>query len=55
VYPPGDTPFLAAARSAGARALDGLPMLVEQAALAFELWTGLPAPRDAMTAAVRAS
>ena len=47
------TPFLAEARAAGARAIDGLAMLVEQAALAFERWTGLPAPRDVMTTAAR--
>ncbi len=51
VYGPADTPFLAAARTAGAAAHDGLGMLVEQAALAFERWTGFDAPREAMAAA----
>lgn len=39
---PGDTAFCrwAAARGAG-RVIDGLGMLVEQAALAFELWRGI--------------
>ncbi len=36
-----DTPFLAFARSCGADAVDGLGMLVEQAAEAFYLWRGV--------------
>ncbi len=36
-----DTPFLAFARARGARTADGLGMLVEQAAAAFELWRGV--------------
>ncbi len=36
-----DTPFLAFARAHGARAADGLGMLVEQAAEAFNLWRGV--------------
>jgi shikimate dehydrogenase len=36
-----DTPFLAFARSHGARTADGLGMLVEQAAEAFWLWRGV--------------
>lgn len=41
VYGAGETPFNAWARDAGARTcLDGLGMLVGQAAASFELWTG---------------
>jgi shikimate dehydrogenase len=46
-----ETPFLAAARSRGIRAANGLGMLVHQAALAFERWTGVDAPLAAMRAA----
>jgi shikimate dehydrogenase len=53
VYSPEVTPFLGTARDAGLRTLGGLPMLVYQGALAFELWTGVPAPVDAMFEAAR--
>ena len=48
VYNPPQTALLQAARSAGLPAQGGLGMLVEQAALAFECWTGRPASRQAM-------
>ena len=41
VYHPLETVFLAAARACGAQAVDGLGMLVHQAALQQELWTGV--------------
>jgi shikimate dehydrogenase len=44
-----------AAEAAGARVIDGLDVLVEQGAAAFELWTGVPAPVDIMRAAVRSA
>jgi shikimate dehydrogenase len=48
VYRPRRTPFLDAARVRGLVAVDGLGMLVEQAALALRLWLGVDAPRDVM-------
>lgn len=55
VYAPEETPLLRAAREAGLPVLGGLPMLIHQGALAFELWTGRPAPLDAMREAARAA
>ena len=51
IYNPQHTPLLAAARSAGARAIGGMPMLIYQGAAAFEMWTAKPAPVEAMFAA----
>lgn len=42
------TPLLRLAAARGLHVLDGLPMLVEQGALAWELWTGRSAPRALM-------
>jgi shikimate dehydrogenase len=47
IYNPRETRLLADARAAGAGTIDGLEMLVSQACLQFEWWTGRPAPRDA--------
>jgi shikimate dehydrogenase len=55
VYHPIETPLLAAARAAGAIAVDGLGMLVHQAALQVEYWTGHDAPVAAMRAAAKAA
>ena len=49
-YPESAT--AAAARDRGARVFDGLEVLVAQGAASFELWTGQPAPVDAMRAAI---
>lgn len=49
------TPLLRAARACGAWTQDGLEMLVRQGALAFQAWTDLPAPIDAMRAAALAA
>lgn len=48
VYREGGTPWVRAALAAGHRARDGTGMLLEQGALAFERWMGVPAPRQAM-------
>ena len=52
VYHPVETPLLRAALDRGARVVSGLGMLVHQAALQVERWTGRPAPVEAMRAAV---
>lgn len=43
---PVDTPLLQAARAAGFHTIDGLSMLIGQAAVAFEKFFGAPPPRD---------
>ncbi|MEO6152464.1 MAG: shikimate dehydrogenase [Croceibacterium sp.] len=43
---PLETPLLTAARGAGLRTIDGLAMLLGQAAAAFEKFFGAPAPRQ---------
>lgn len=48
VYNPLATRFLREAKASGARAVDGLGMLVHQGAIAFEMWTGIAAPTDVM-------
>ena len=52
VYNPVETSLVRQARAAGLRAANGLGMLVNQAAIAFETWTGQPAPLAAMWEAV---
>ena len=44
IYKPFETPFLKWARSQKVVAVNGLGMLLYQAAEAFELWTGQPMP-----------
>jgi shikimate dehydrogenase len=46
VTAPLATPFLEAARAKGHRSIDGLAMLIGQAAVAFEKFFGQPAPRE---------
>jgi shikimate dehydrogenase len=48
VYRDGGTRLLEAARTRGARVVDGLEVLVAQGAASFERWTGMEAPREAM-------
>jgi shikimate dehydrogenase len=52
IYAPSVTPLMRAAIEAGARAENGLGMLLHQGALSFELWTGQAAPLDVMRAAL---
>ena len=52
VYVPRQTPLLAAARARGLTAANGEEMLVEQAAIAFERWTGIAGMAGVMRAAV---
>jgi shikimate dehydrogenase len=52
VYVPAATPLLAAARARGLRAANGSEMLIAQAAIAFERWTGVGGMADVMRAAV---
>ena len=55
VYNPRETKLVRDARAQGLQAATGLGMLIEQAALAFQLWTGHPAPRESMHTAVAQS
>jgi shikimate dehydrogenase len=48
VYKPRETTVLLRAKERGLKTVDGLGMLLHQGALAFELWTHLPAPVDVM-------
>ena len=54
VYHPLETALLSAARARGLLVVDGLGMLLHQAARQFTLWTGEAAPVDEMREAVRA-
>jgi shikimate dehydrogenase len=54
VYDPWPTPLAAAVGAAGGRAISGLQMLLHQAFAQVEQFTGLPAPREAMTCALAA-
>jgi len=55
LYHPTVTPMQATARERGATVFGGLGLLLHQAALSFELWTGHPAPLEVMSAAAVAS
>ena len=52
VYNPRETKLVRDARAQGLNASTGLGMLIEQAALAFEKWTGHNPPREVLYAAV---
>jgi 3-dehydroquinate dehydratase / shikimate dehydrogenase len=48
VYNPVDTPLLKLAQSKGCGTISGVEMFLHQAARQFEIWTGKPAPMDAI-------
>jgi shikimate dehydrogenase len=54
VYNPPKTRFIELAEANGVKAVNGLGMLIQQAALAFEIWTGASAPVEIMRRAVTA-
>ena len=53
VFNPAETLFLKAAEEKGAKTVNGLGMLVQQAALNFTLWTGEEAPVETMREALK--
>ena len=55
VYGRHITPFVRAAEAMDIRATDGAEMLVRQGAASFERWWGIPAPVEAMRAAMEKS
>ena len=55
IYQPAETKLLVAAKVAGCKTANGIGMLVQQGARAFELWTGQPAPVAVMRRAVEGS
>ncbi len=52
IYRPLVTRLVQGARDQGARAINGLTMLLFQGLAAFEIWTDQPAPEEAMRAAL---
>jgi shikimate dehydrogenase len=55
LYHPAVTPLTTAARLGGAATFGGIGLLLHQAALSFELWTGRQPPLDVMSAAASAA
>jgi len=55
VYNLPETCFMRAAAAGGAKAVNGLGMLLHQGAESFTIWTGRPAPVDVMRKALQAS
>ena len=53
VYSPRRTKLMQQAQSAGCRASNGLGMLLQQGALAFEMWTGVRPPLEVMEEALQ--
>lgn len=54
VYNPLETQLLADARAAGAVTISGIEMLLGQAVIAFQLWTGMEMPIDRVRSSVLA-
>jgi shikimate dehydrogenase len=52
---PPETRFIKTARALGLKTLTGLPMLVYQGAIGFEMWTGCKAPEAVMKVALEAA
>ena len=52
IYEPWPTPLAAAVEAAGGRVIGGLRMLLHQAFAQVEQFTGRPAPKEAMSAAL---
>ena len=52
IYYPWPTPLAAAVEAAGGKVISGLQMLLHQAYAQVEQFTGLPAPKEAMRAAL---
>ena len=52
IYTPRPTPLLQLAQARGLTTIDGLAMLLHQGALALEFWLEVPAPLNAMAAAL---
>jgi len=55
LYHPAVTPLQVQARAAGAAAFGGVGLLLHQAALSFQMWTGQPPPLEVMSAAALAA
>ena len=55
IYHPAPTPLLLASRERGLRTVNGLGMLIHQAAHAFRHWTNEAPPLEAMSAAAVAA
>jgi shikimate dehydrogenase len=52
IYTPAETALLKAAKDAGAKAVNGLEMLLHQAARAFGIWTGKEMPMEVVRSEV---